>query len=70
MKNRRLLVAALVCAAALLVAVAVDVACSHSESATYAPPGGLAQLEQDTGVQWTAMPGTYRVVIRDAVPAT
>jgi len=56
MKHSRLLVAALLSVAALLGAVAVVVACSHRGSGTNPPPGGLAQLEQDTGVQWTAMP--------------
>jgi hypothetical protein len=63
------LAAAVASAPALLGAVVVGVACSHGRSGASAPPGGLSQLEQDTGVQWTAVPGTYRVVIRDGVPA-
>jgi hypothetical protein len=44
------------CCWLLLGAIVIGQGCSRGTSAT--TPGGLSQLEQDTGVQWTAVPGT------------
>ena len=50
----RILMGTAVVSSASLGAVALDVACSGSSSSN--APAGLAQLEQDTGVSWAAVP--------------
>jgi hypothetical protein len=55
MRARRLLLAVLVAGSLSTGAIALGVACSHSSDAGSAAPGGLSQLEQDTGVKWIAV---------------
>ena len=53
MRSHRVITAAVIGAAFTIGAIAVGIACSRSSGSSSA--GGLAQLEQDTGVQWVAV---------------
>ena len=74
MRLHRFHVAASPCAILISGAVILGVACSHGRSGATSP-GGLAQLEQDTGVQWAAVPdprfgNTFHLFPRSTPPAT